>query len=161
MARLPDRFDLQIRKARLCTDPIRQADYVLGALVGLSEWHFFNLGTRETPQAARTEIDTDPYILVYSTPDRIADFLREQGPPARDRNSLPVISVAMEAAMAWCVECRVGLFVNPPEEAVMIPFGQLQHFHTEWQKRSASPTGGFWIPNMTSEEEDFWQEQGL
>jgi len=160
MPRLPDRFDLQVRKARSCTDPVRQADYVLGALAGLREWHFVNLGTKENPQAARTEIDADPYLLVYSNADRIEDFVREQG-LVRETAALPVISVATEAAMKWCVECRVGLFVNPPEDAVMIPFEQVQAFHAEWLKRGARQSSGFWIPNMTSEEEDFWQEHGL
>jgi hypothetical protein len=156
MARLPDRFDLQVRKARSCTDPLRQADYVLGALAGLREWHFLNLGTKEKPQAARTEIDADPYILVYSDTGRIEEFVREH-----EKAALPVISVATKAAMAWCVECRVGLFVNPPENAVMIPFEQVKAFHAEWLKRGARQSVGFWIPNMTSEEEDFWQEHGI
>jgi hypothetical protein len=160
MSRLPDRFDLQVRKARTCTDPVRQADYVLGALAGLTEWHFLNLGTKEKPQAARTQIDSDPYILVYSNVDRIEEFIREKG-NARTNGPLPVISVATEAAIAWCVECRVGLFVNPPEDAVMIPFEQVKAFHAEWTHRGARLSAGFWIPNMTTEEEDFWQEQGL
>lgn len=160
MSRLPDRFDLQVRKARACTDPVRQADYVLGALAGLAEWHFLNLGTKEKPQAARTQIDADPYILVYSNTGRIEDFIREQG-LGNGSGALPVISAPTEAAMAWCVECGVGLFVNPPEDAVMIPFEQVKAFHAEWVKRGARQSAGFWIPNMTSEEEDFWQEKGL
>jgi len=160
MARLPDRFDLFVRKARSCTDPVRQADYVLGALAALEEWHFFNLGSKDLPQVARTEIDTDPYVLVYSEVGRIEDFIREQG-DAVGRGPLPVISIATEAAMAWCVECRVGLFVNAPEEAVMIPSSQVRAFHEEWVKRGGRQAAGFWIPNMTTEEEDFWQERGL
>ena len=156
MARLPDRFDLQVRKARACTDPIRQADYVLGALAGLVEWHFLNLGSKEKPQAARTQIDGDAYILVYSDSGRIEEFVREH-----DKAVLPVISAKTEAAMAWCIECRVGLFVNPPEDAVMIPFEQVKAFHTDWVERGGRQAAGFWIPNMTTEEEDFWQEKGL
>src|ERR1700683_1308929 len=160
MARLPDRFDLWVRKARQCPDPARQADYVLGALSGLEEWHFINLGTKEKPQAARTQIDADPYILVYSNLDRVDEFIRENG--VADKSvPLPVISIGAAVAMAWCVECRVGLFVNSPEDAVMIPFAQLEHFHTEWIRRGGRQASGFWIPNMTSEEEDFWQENGL
>ena len=159
MSRIPDRFDLWVRKARECEDPARQADYVLGALAGLTEWHFFNLGTKEKPQAARTQIDMDPYLLVYSDVDRIEDFIREQV-RAPENEPLPVISVATEAAMKWCVECRVGLLVNPPEPAVMIPFAQLESFYAEWTKRGGRQASGFWIPNMTTEEEDFWQEHG-
>ena len=160
MARLPDRFDLQVRKARSCTDPVRQADYVLGALAGLAEWHFFNLGTKETPQIAKTEIDTDPYLLVYSDIDRIEEMIIKQT-GSLSEGPVPVISVATKAAMAWCVECGMGLFVNAPEDAVMIPFEQVKVFHTEWIKRSARQSTGFWIPNMTTEEEDFWQEHDL
>jgi hypothetical protein len=160
MARLPDRFDLQVRKARSCTDPVRQADYVLGALAALAEWNFYNLGTKENPQIAKTEIDTDPYVLVYSDINRVEEIvLKTLGP--RGAGPVPVIAVPTEAAMAWCVGCRTGLFVNAPEDAVMIPFAQLEHFQSEWLKRAARQPAGFWIPNMTTEEEDFWQEHGL
>jgi hypothetical protein len=160
MARLPDRFDLFVQKARETADPSRQADYVLGAMAGLKEWHFLNLGTKEKPQAARAQIDTDPYLLVYSDIGRIQDFISEQG-GALNEGPLPVISVATEAAMAWTVECKIGLLVNPPESAVMIPFAQVESFHAEWKVRGARQASGFWIPNMTTEEEDFWQENGL
>jgi hypothetical protein len=160
MSRLPDRFDLQVRKARSCTDPVRQADYVLGALAGLAEWHFFNLGTKEKPQAARTQIDSDPYLLVYSNIDRIEEFVRAHG-EERTSGPLPIITVATPAALAWCVECGVGLFVNPPEDAVMIPGDQVKAFYAGWLKHGARQSSGFWIPNMTTEEEDFWQEHGL
>jgi hypothetical protein len=160
VARLPDRFDLQVRKARSCTDPVRQVDYVLGALAGLKEWHFLNLGTKDAPQAAKTQIDTDPYLLVYSDASRIEEFVQERG-GSPSGGPLPLITVATEVAMAWCVECQVGLFVNPPEDAVMIPFAQLKNFHSEWTRRGGRQASGFWIPNMTTEEEDFWQEQGL
>jgi hypothetical protein len=159
MSRIPDRFDLWVRKARESEDPARQADYVIGALAGLKEWHFFNLGTKEKPQAARTQIDTDPYLLVYSDMGRIEDFIQDQA-RAPQNTPLPVISIPTPIAMAWCVECRVGILVNPPEPAVMIPFAQLENFHSEWSKRGGRQASGFWIPNLTSEEEDFWQEHG-
>ncbi len=149
-----------VRKARTCTDPVRQADYVLGALAGLKEWHFLNLGTKEAPRAARTEIDTDPYLLVYSNPDRIEEFVQDQG-GALAQGPLPIITVATAAALKWCVECRVGLFVNAPEDAVMIPLAQVANFYSEWVQAAGRPSSGFWIPNMTTEEEDFWQEHGL
>ncbi len=160
MARLPDRFDLWVRKAKECPDYARQADLVLGALAALDEWHFLNLGSAEKPQAARTQIDGDAYILVYSDTGRIEDFLKEQGRALKGA-PLPIISVPTEAAMKWCVECRTGLLVNPPDDAVMIPLDQLEAFQSEWSRRSDRQASGFWIPNMTSEEEDFWQEHGL
>jgi hypothetical protein len=160
VARLPDRFDLWVRKARECKDTARQADYVLGALAGLKEWHFLNLGTQEKPQAAKSRIDTDPYLLVYSDVDRIEEFIREQR-GLHKNDPLPVITVPTEAAMKWCVECRTGLLVNPPENAVMIPLSQVEALHAEWSRRGGRLAAGFWIPNITTEEEDFWQENGL
>jgi hypothetical protein len=160
MARLPDRFDLWVRKARKCRDAARQADYVLGALAGLREWHFLNVGTKETPQAATTQIGSEPCRLVYSDVSRIEELVHEGG-RAQKNDPLPMITTPAAAAMAWCVEGRTGLLVNPGEDAVMIPFGQLEAFHAEWSQRGGRQAAGFWIPNMTTEEEDFWRENGL
>jgi hypothetical protein len=144
MSRLPNRFDLFVRQAKRCPEPARQADYILGAL----------------PQAAKTVIESQTYLLVFSDADRIEDALRERSPaPAPD--PLPVITVSAAAALAWCIECQTGLFVNPPEDAVLIPFAHLEIFYAEWTQRGDRQSAGFWIPNMTSEEEDFWQEHGL
>ncbi len=161
MARLPDRFDLWVRKARECRDPARQADYVLGALAGLKEWHFLNIGTKEVPRAATTQIGADPYRLVFSDGGRIGDltlWASRNGPVEQLRG---VITIPAAAAMAWCVECRMGLLVNPGEDAVLIPFEQVEAFHAEWRQRGGRQAAGFWIPNMTTQEEDFWQEHGL
>ena len=163
MSRLPDRFDLWVRKARECPDPNRQADYVLGALAGLREWHFLNIGTAEKPQAAKTELGADSCMLVFSDVGRIEDLIQESGAERHLPKGAPVpaISVATEAAMKWCVECKVGLLINPSEDAVMIPFDLVKSFHEAWSERGGRAASGFWIPNMTSEEEDFWQEHGL
>jgi hypothetical protein len=71
-----------------------------------------------------------------------------------------VITIPTAAAMKWCVEGRTGLLVNPGEDAVMIPFEHVEGFHAEWIARGGREASGFWIPNMTTEEEDFWQENG-
>jgi hypothetical protein len=159
MPRLPDRFDLWVRKARECPDPVRQADYILGALAALKEWHFLNLGTKDQPQAAKTTIEDETYLLVFSDITRIEEALGDRRP--EPGTPLPTISVDTAAAMAWSIECRTGLFLNPPEDAALIPFDQLAAFHAEWKKRGARQASGFWIPNMTTEEEDFWQQHGL
>jgi len=164
MARLPDRFDLWVRKARECRDPARQADYILGALAGLKEWHFLNVGTRESPQAARTQIGAGSCLLVYSDMSRIEELIQEGGRSLqnpRRKEPLPVITIPAAAAMSWCVECQAGLLVNPGEDAVLIPFAQLEAFHAEWRQRGGRQAAGFWIPNMSTEEEDFWREHGL
>ena len=163
MSRLPDRFDLWLRKARECPDPPRQTDYVLGALAGLREWHFLNIGTKEKPQAAKTQIETDTCVLVFSDLGRIEELIQESGARrfvAQD-DPLPAITIATEGAMKWCVECQVGLLINPGEDAVIIPFDQLKSFYEQWMQRAGRHASGYWIPNMTTEEEDFWQEHGL
>ena len=137
MSRLPDRFDLWVRKARECRDPARQVDYILGALAGLKEWHFLNIGTKEAPQAAKTQIGSDPCLLVYSDIARIEEFVREGEGHLPKNNPLPLITVPTAAAMAWCVECKMGLLVNPAKDAdaVLIPFEEVKTFHAEWSQR--------------------------
>src|SRR5471030_1371529 len=102
MARLPDRFDLWVRKARECRDPARQVDYVLGALAGLKEWHFLNIGPKEAPQVAKTQIGADPCVLVYSDVGRIEELVRKGDGLLPKNNPLPVITIPTAAAMAWC-----------------------------------------------------------
>ena len=157
MARLPDRFDLVVRKARQCFDPARQADFVLGALAGLDEWHFLNVGATETPQAAVAGIDGARHLLVFSDLDRIEELVKQNAGAA----GLEAISIPCPAAMSWCLERRAGLLVNPGEDAVSIPLQQLEIFYAEWNARGGRQAAGLWIPNMTSEEEDFWRQNGL
>ncbi len=155
MARLPDHFDLWLRKARECADSVRQLDYVLGALAGQREWHFLNAGTREYPNPAVVEMDEGSCLLVFSDAGRIEDMLAEGG---HSLDSLPVISIPAEAAMKWCVTRGEALLVN---QEVFIPAGHLCHFAEEWEARGATAGRGFWIPNLTSQEEDFWQQHGV
>ena len=155
MARLPDRFDLWIRKARQCADAERQLDYVLGALAGLPEWHFLNAGTREYPNPAVVEMAGGSCLLVFSDAGRIEDLLTEGG---HSLDSLPVITIPTAAAMKWCVTRGEGLLIN---QEVVVPAGHFRHYAEEWETRGASAGRGFWIPNLTTEEEDFWQQQGL
>ena len=160
MPRLPDRFDLWVRKARQCTDPARQADYILGALAALPAWHFLNLGTAEKPLPAQTEIDAGSCLLVFTDRDRVEEVLAEQSNPPTEK-PLPIITMNARSALVWCMELSVGLLVNPGEDAVLIPLAQLEAFHAEWTQSLARQGTGYWIPNMTSEEDDFWQEHGL
>jgi hypothetical protein len=162
MTRLPDRFDLWVRKARECQDPARQVDYILGAMAGLKEWYFLNTGTKENPQCAKTRIGPDDCFIVFSDPGRIEDLVQASlSPEEFPKKETPVITIPTAAAMAWCVENRAGLLVNPRDEGtVLIPFEQVEAFHAEWSQRGGRQAAGFWIPNMTTEEEDFWQEHG-
>lgn len=164
MPRLPDRFDLWVRKARQAPDPARQADYLLGILAGLSAWHFFNVGTRGKPQPAEAEIESARSILVFSDPGRIEEIVRDAD-SFDPRQPLPILTLPTAKAMSWCLGQEkngyTGLLVNPGEDAFLLPFDQLAAFHIEWSQRGGREASGFWIPNMTSEEEDFWQEHGL
>jgi hypothetical protein len=158
MPRLPDRFDLWVRRARVCPDPVRQADYVLGALAALPAWHFLNRGEATSPAPAETEWEGGRYLLVFSSADRIGELLDLPASAAP-----PVISIPTAQAFSWCleqVECA-GLLVNPGEDAFLVAMDQLHAFHRGWREDKEAHSTGFWIPNLTTEEEDFWQEHGL
>jgi hypothetical protein len=163
MPRLPDRFDLWMRKARACPDPARQLDYILGAMVALPAWHFLNLGTRARPHPATTEVDGARLLLVFSDADRVAELAEQMNLPAGAEP--PIISIPAPAALAECLGDGFlkseGLLVNPGEDAAVVPREQLAEFEREWRERGGAQRAGFWIPNLTSEEEDFWQENGL
>jgi hypothetical protein len=161
MPPLPDRFDLWIRKARGCPDPARQLDYILGAMVALPAWHFLNMGTREQPEPATGEIADERVLLVFSDTDRVIEAAGDTKFPTDP----PVISVPASAALTECLgpgllRCD-ALLVNPGEDAAVITREQLAAFEREWRSRDGAAAQGFWIPNLTSEEEDFWQEHGL
>jgi hypothetical protein len=155
MSRIPDRFDLWVRRARECPDPARQADYVLGALASLPYWHLLNAGTREQPQPAEGEVAR--HLLVFSDAARVEELM------AGIESAAPPISMPTIKAFPWTLDRPnvAGLLVNPGEDAVLVPREHLAHFHQEWLARQAGQPVGYWIPNMTGEEEDFWQEHGL
>lgn len=163
MSRLPDRLDLWLRKARESADPARQVDWVMGALVALNELHFLNIGSRATPLIAKAAIAPDECALVFSDLGRVEDFLTEFPAMAgQGGEGPPVITSPTVAALKWCLENRAGLIINPSVgETALVPFEALAPFVEEWQKRGGRQSAGFWIPNMTTEEEDFWRENGL
>ncbi|HEX4139576.1 MAG TPA: hypothetical protein VHY09_04465 [Candidatus Methylacidiphilales bacterium] len=159
MARIPDRFDLWVRKARESADPARQVDLVLGALVASIEVYFVNVGTKESPRIARGKVASNECALVFTDAERIGEFLAQN---TREGQELAVIASPTGAALAWCVENRVGAVINPSTgETAMVAPAALAAFVEEWKQRGGRQAAGFWIPNMTSEEEDFWQENGL
>jgi hypothetical protein len=52
--------------------------------------------------------------------------------------------------------------INPGEgETAMVPPAVLAPFVEEWRRCGERQAAGFWIPNLTTKEEDFWQEYGL
>jgi hypothetical protein len=163
MPRLPDRFDLWVRRARAHADPARQLDYVLGALAALPQWHFLNSGSRAQPQPATTEIDGAPCLLVFSDTDRVLELV--QPPGGNSPEGPPVITMPMPAALHWTLaqapEKYAGLLINLGEDAVLVPLAQVKAFGRDWLEGQARQSSGYWIPNLTTEEEDFWQEHGL
>ena len=74
-----------------------------------------------------------------------------------------VISIPTERAPPWCLEQAdcAGLLVIPGEDGFIVAMDQLHSFYRGWRTDRESLTTGFWIPNLTTEEEDFWQEHGL
>ena len=163
MSRLPNRFDLWVRKARESADPARQADWILGALVAQKELYFLNIGTKEKPLIAKTAIAMKECVFVFTDGDRIEDFVAEHPSLRKGRDDgPPVITSPMASALKWCVENKAGLVINPgAEETAMVPAAELAKFAEEWRPRGERQGAGFWIPKMTTEEEDFWQEYGL
>jgi hypothetical protein len=162
MPRLPDRFDLWVRRARECSDPARRLDYILGALFALPAWHFLNLGTRAAPRPATSEVDGETVLLVFSDVDRVEEIAGQLGLDS-PRGAPPVISIPSPEAPDWCLKTAAGgaLLINPGADAALVPGAELESFTREWKARDARRPSGFWIPHLTTEEEDFWQENGL
>jgi len=162
MPRVPDRFDLWIRQAKASTDPARQLDYVLGALVALPEWFFLNIGTPNDPHPAVSEVEGTRYLLVFSDPHRVVEIAEQI---RIESSEPPVITVPSATALRWVVDERpmqsAGIIVNPGPDGVSIPLDNVAHFAAAWQNGGAGQGIGYWIPNATSEEEAFWQEHGL
>lgn len=162
MSRLPDRFDLWVRRAKESPEPERQLDYVLGALVALPEWFFLNIGTPNDPHPAISEVEGVRYLLVFSDSQRVLEIAEQIH---IDGNEPPVITIPGSNALTWCVQERPmqceGLLLNPGADAAAIPLEHVAAFAKAWQERGGAQGAGFWIPNLTTEEEDFWQEHGL
>ena len=159
MARLPDRFDLWVRKARASAYPARQVDLVLGALVALTEVYFVNIGTKESPLISRGKLESEEYALVFTDAERIAEFLAQNTGAGQE---LAAIASPTVSALAWCKENGFGVAINlSVAESAMVPAATLAAFVEEWKQRGGREADGFWIPNMTTEEEDFWRENGL
>jgi len=159
MARIPDRFDLWVRKARASANTDRQMDWVLGALVAREELFFLNSGTKEEPRITRVEMAEEQCALIFTDGERIEEFMTAERDAVGERSAIASPSAS---ALAWCVESRLGVVINPAVgETAWIVAEALAVFLEEWKKRGERQAAGFWIPNMTSEEEDFWQENGL
>jgi len=162
MAALPDQFDLWVRRARETADPERQLDLLLGSLCALKEWYFFNQGDTPNPRPAIAELEGRRYIIAFSSAGKLQDAF---GKTKSGRKRIPYISVKAIRAIPYCLEFRgancAGIFVNPGGYSFTVEMGAMEKFDREWKARGDRSGQGFWIPNMTTEEEDFWQEHGI
>jgi hypothetical protein len=162
MAALPDQFDLWVRRARETAGPERQIDLLLGSLCALKEWYFYNQGDTPNPRPATAEHEGRRYVVTFSSPGKLEDVFG--GPPGKPRR-IPYISVKAIDAIPYCLKFRnegcVGILVNPGDYCFTIDLNAMEKFDREWKARGGRKGQGFWIPNMTSEEEDFWQEHGV
>lgn len=162
MSALPDHFDLGVRRAREAR-PDRQVDCLLGLLYAQEEWWFYNQGTAEKPVPALAEAGGAKCVVVFSSIEKLSDMVAE----GADGNSVPLpsIEIAVPDAAAFCLLFRAAgctaILVNPGEYAFTVELDALEKFDAERRANGPKFTSGFWIPNMTTEEEDFWQQYGV
>lgn len=165
MTPIPDRFDLMVRKAReLDTEPERQVDILMGGLFALWEWHFLNAGDAEQPHPRFLQVDDTVCVAAFTDPNKAGEFTLERGERERT-DPLGLISMRPRDAVEYALQFEphgCGHFlINPGPFGFMIPFDVASRFYTAWKEAGAGLGQGFWIPSMTDEEEDFWQEHGL
>jgi hypothetical protein len=103
-------------------------------------------------------------LLVFSHPEKADTFTEERGERG-GTEPLGLISMRPRDAADYCgalqeTACEAVL-VNPGPFAYTVALGGILKYHEEWKRRGAQEASGFWIPNMTTEEEDFWQEHEL
>lgn len=162
MAAIPDHFDLGVRRARQVRDESRQVDALLGLLFAAEEWYFWNVGTPEKPFPAMSEIDGKPVLLLFSSLEKLVDVVETATKTSME--TLPHFAIPVNSGGAFCSQFRASscetLLVNPGEYAFAVSLDALKAFDATWRGRKAT-SRGFWIPNMTSEEEDFWRELGM
>ncbi len=163
--RLPDRFDLAVRKIRTTADTHRQIDILLGALLAQKTLFLWNIGTQETPAPAISEIEGTPAMIVFSDALRLSEAMDNYDSDSSKRNidSTGLIALTSDHAFATAIALNTALLVNPlsGEDTFYVSKEHLEPFYNEWRASVQSQALGFWIPNITTEEEDFWQEQGL
>jgi hypothetical protein len=162
MTALPDQFDLWVRRARASADPARQIDLLLGSLCALKEWYFYNQGSHANPRPAMAEVENQHCLLTFSSASKLEDVF---GDSPKKGKRIPYISVKSADAIPYCLQFRAekcsGVLVNPGDYCFTVDLDAMEKFDREWKSRDMQVGRGFWIPNMTTEEEDFWQEHGV
>jgi hypothetical protein len=114
---------------------------------------------------ASSPISDEQVLLVYSDPSRLLEALeyylidkpggRVEGPGS--------ISMTPIGTFEFCLKNNTGLLVNPlaSEHNLLVPHEHVKAFYLNWKESAKHAQNCFWVPNMTDEEEDFWQERGL
>ncbi|PTY03974.1 hypothetical protein DB346_02615 [Verrucomicrobia bacterium LW23] len=181
MATIPDQFDLGVRRARLAADPDEQMEILMGALLARAEWYFLNIGTRHAPEAARVDMDDGPYLLLFTSPDKLHNLTDLRRGCREDYESpapMPNFSIPCLKAVDYCLGLGDaalaaapsapggaavvrGLFINPGDYAFAVPMERFRQYITDWRERGGHLGQGFLIPNTSTEEDDFYQEHGL
>ncbi|MEM9443890.1 MAG: hypothetical protein AAGA18_00925 [Verrucomicrobiota bacterium] len=165
MPSLPDRFDLLVRRAKeKGVTPERQIDLVLGGMLVLADWHLINKGSQDQPTPHFVEMDDLIHLLIFTDTDKADTFSLDRG-DRKPGEPLGIISLKPGYAIEYALNLQVHgcehLLVNPSDYGFSIPLQTVNRFYEKWKEGGAELGQGFWIPNMTNEEEDFWQEHGV
>jgi hypothetical protein len=165
MSRLPDRFDLLVRKVRdESYSPERQMDFLLAAFFALQEAHLINAGDATQPRPSFVELDQLILMPVFSSADQADTYTSERG-QRQDHDPLGLLSMRpaslLEYAQAFKDYGCQHWIINPGPYGFILSLEEVEAYQLERKKSASSPNVGFWIPNMTSEEEAFWEDHGL
>jgi hypothetical protein len=165
MSRLPDRFDLLVRKMREReSDPQRQLDFLLAAFFTLKEAHLLNAGGQEDPRPRFVQMDALILMPVFSSADQADSYTIEQQQRS-DRDPLGLISMPPLSVLEYAQEWK-GLgcehwFVNPGPYGFIVSVAEAEFYQQQRAESAQANTMGFWISNPTAEEEAFWEDHGL
>lgn len=170
MSALPDWFDLWVRRARDLPvgDSQRQVDLLLGAVFVMPVVYFWNIGSEARPAPAIGEDEDGRQLaLLFTQAGKLEDVLEERHDGIIDgHEGLPVIGVPPVQVGGYLQDLNAdgagigSILVNPGEYAFQIEVLAWEAFSVSFEQRDPEARG-FWIPHMTTEEEDFWEEHGL
>ena len=92
----------------------------------------------------------------------------KQNTNGHGRVELPHIAMPASKALEYMTMLEAkgveAMLVNPGEYAFAMTLKEVRRFYEAWEARDPDErqaSRGFWIPKMTSEEDDFWEEHGL
>jgi len=174
MPALPDWFDVWVRRTRELPDADgqRQLELLLGAVFTMPVVYFWNIGSESEPAPAIGEDEDGRHLaLLFTHAGKLQDLLdeREDGVVELD-GAVPVISMAPAQIGGYVQDLNTdgadigSLLVNAGEFAFQVDIRAWEAFALAWEERDPAErqaAQGFWIPKMSTEEEDFWEEHGL